>query len=101
MSEDKDQWIDSVLNSIEGSQKASPSKDLLARIESQIDGHGRVVKITQVQKRWTAAAAILLLALNGFALQRIFQGKMPIADNPANGESYQISLISDYQIYEP
>lgn len=59
----KEQWIDKVLNSTSGMQRAEPYGGLYARVMMRADLTGRPTIISFPVKKW-AAAAVILLALN-------------------------------------
>ncbi len=96
--EKREQWIDEVFQSMEGSRRAQPKPDLLARIEQRIDGEEtRILPISL--RRIAAVAAILLLMLNGFAISQFSQSSATMAEEPA-GSVYDLPLISDYNLYD-
>ena len=93
MKNNKDKWVDEVINSMQDSQKAQPAPELFAKIEAKI---GQPYKKNILINRWRVAAAILLLVLNGLALRQINQ-------NNRNNEvviTQEPSIISNYNIYK-
>lgn len=97
--EDKDKWIEDVFNSMEGSSRARPNSDLFERIEGQLNApEAKFVPLRQ----WglTAAAAILVLVINLFALRQFTQSnEFNTSEMVVSGASSQ-ELISNYKIYE-
>ena len=96
---EKEKWIEDVMKSIDGSQRASPSADLFSKIESLIDSaEAKIVPVRQW--RMIAVAATLVLVLNVFALRQVSRTYASTAgDYYTEGGSYQ-QLISDFKIYE-
>ncbi len=95
---EKEKWIDSVFESLEGSQRAKPQTDLFAAIESQLDApEAKIIPVAQ----WRAgvAAAIIILVLNVFALQQFNQNRSLIQKGPLMEEDAGESLISNYKLY--
>lgn len=95
----EEKWIEAVMTSMEGSQRAAPTADLFSKIESLIDGVEEK-NVPVRQWRMIAIAASLVLVLNVFALRQ-FSGSYVSAagDYLQEGESNQ-QLISDFKIYE-
>ena len=62
---EKDNWIEDVLNSMDGAAKAVPGNDLLGRIENRIllpVYKGKTISLTAVSA--AAACILILLTLN-------------------------------------
>ncbi len=93
---DQEQWINDVLGSMKGSRRAQPQTTLFAQIQHQLDKpEARIISARQW--RVAAAAAILLLSLNGFALRAYVQStSTEIAQEQRSSEQ----LLSDFSIYE-
>ena len=72
-----DKRINEILESTKGSQRAQPKADLLAKIEGQIYGQEATI-IPIGRLRLAVAAAVLLLFINGLAINTYFQ---KIAEN--------------------
>ncbi len=98
MENDKEKWIEEVFESIQGSKRAKPSPGLFAKIEAQIDNPDAVI-IPMFQRRVAAAAAILLLALNVFALRQYMQQDSVLSNESVAMEMPNQQLISNYNIY--
>lgn len=99
MKKDKENWMEDVLGSLEGSKRAQPNPGLFARIESQIETPEAIV-IPVTQWRLAAAAAILLLMLNVFAMRQYAQRYEVNTDELVVDVSSDQQLISNYNPYE-
>jgi|APLak6261698768_1056241.scaffolds.fasta_scaffold00035_6 hypothetical protein len=64
---EKDQWIQTVMNSTNGISAVTPSDDLLARIQLKIKQQEKVAPTTVW---WIAASIAVLLTLNVALLQK-------------------------------
>ena len=95
---DKEKWIDEVLSSMEGSQRAQPRPELYKKIEGKLLAEkGSVVQFNQ----WKyAAAAVLVLLINTTALMYYSQNSRLINEEVVAADVYDQSLISMSQIYE-
>lgn len=100
MSNEKEKWIEEVFQSMKGSKRAQPRKELFAKIQNQIGAiEPKVIPLHHM--RYAAAVAILLLILNAFALQQFQQSNTLQKDEMISSTaSYNQSIISDYKIYE-
>lgn len=97
MKEDREKWITDVFNSLAKSKRAKPSEDLFGRLEQQLftPPDAKILPISQW--RIAAAATVLLLFLNVFALQQSTQS--PTSDG--FGETSPVAaLISNYKLYD-
>ena len=96
MKDEREKWIESVFESMEGSQRAKPSPSLLSRIEDKIyASEANLISIPWI--RWAVAAAVTLIVLNIAAVS--YSAKQSnTAYSSQDTESG--SLISDYQLYE-
>lgn len=65
----KEQWADEVLKSIEGIQRAIPKEHLFDKIMVQVSSKEDVRVIPLRYVKWIAAAAIMVFALNIYALK--------------------------------
>ena len=98
MKNEKDKWIEEVIHSMQSSQKAKAPLDLFQKIEQNlIDSSAKVISL----KSWKriAVAAVLLFAINAFALIKMGSSKTDFSEVELN-DGYEISLMSDYQIYD-
>jgi hypothetical protein len=99
MEKEKDAWIDDVLNSLQGSQRAQARDDLFEQIEAKLS-RPKAKIIPMKQLRMVAAASVILLLLNGFAIRQYTLG------NTANDTEASVEiasdqlLISNYNFYE-
>ncbi len=96
---DKEKWINDVFDSMKGSQRAKPNPDLFAKIEHQIDAPEAKV-ISMHQWRMVAAAAVILLVLNVFALREVPESNALNTDELLVENTSNQQLISNYKIYE-
>ena len=99
MQEDKEKWIDDVLGSLKGSQRAKPNPLLYAKIENQLDAP-EIKIIPMRQWAYAITAAILVLVINVFAIQQFTQNNELDAGEMVVLETSSQSLISNYKIYE-
>jgi len=96
MNQNKKDKISDILNSMKGSQRAKPSGDLFAKIEHEISGTDTFI-IPLRQLKWVAAAAILLLIINGITMQQNYKHhKTDTIAKSARGKS----IISNYTLYD-
>ena len=95
MNNDRDQWIGEVLNSMRGSSRAQPSPDVWASIESKLSAEAAVVSLRRL--RMAAAAAILVLLLNGLVLRHYVQDQ---GEEMASETVADQGLISRYNLYD-
>ena len=95
MNDDRDQWIGEVLNSMRGSSRAQPSPDVWASIESKLSAKATVVSLPRL--RMAAAAAVLVLLLNGLALRHYVQDQ---GEEVASKTVAEQGLISRYNLYD-
>lgn len=98
MSKEEDKWMDDVLRSWQGSQRATPHPDLLRKIEERI-APPALRLVSKREWRLGVAAAIALLLINGFAWQSM-QADTAYGQETMAYESNEGGLISDYNIYE-
>ncbi len=95
----KDQWINNVFNSMQGSDRAKPNDELFASILNAIDEKNNY-SFYQQNKRWIMVAASFLIIINTSAL--IFRTKV---ENHSRFQAkndlgkYQ-NVVTSYNIYE-
>lgn len=97
MKGEKEKWIEDVLTSMEGSQRALPSDSLFDRIESKVSENtqGKIIPLSLI--RVAAAAIILLIAMNFLAMKHF----RSVNTKSSEGAGvYSNLLISDFNIYE-
>lgn len=88
--------IDDILNSTKGSQRAKPSTNLYVRIEQQLQPV-ETINLSSIQIRLSAAAALLILCLNVWAIQHyLYEGKK----GEVGYEPHSQALISNYKLYD-
>lgn len=99
MNDEKEKWMETVFQSMKGSQRAKPRPDLFAKIQSRIGVvDAKIVPLRQW--RYAAAAAVLLLLMNTSVLVYFSQQIQVNYEDIAVVDTYNQSLISSYQIYE-
>lgn len=99
MNEEKEKWIEEVFQSMKGSKRAKPQLELFTRIENKIAlSKAKIVSLHQW--RYAAVTAALILLINTTALMYYNQHKQMNNEDMAVVDTYNISLISAYQIYE-
>ena len=98
MKTDKEQWIDEVLDSLSGSEKARPDPGLFTKITARLEApETRTISLSQ--RRIGMVAAIILLIINVISLRLYLQDDN--SDYAASvAESEPIELIFDFKIYE-
>ncbi|MGB1243424.1 MAG: hypothetical protein ACPG49_12930 [Chitinophagales bacterium] len=98
MQNEKEQWKNSILNSLEGIQKASPNERIFLKIKQKVGQQSaKVIPMNRV--RMAAAAAVLLFAINAFSIAHYLKNSAP---NQTEIVSHQnnSNLISDYKLYD-
>lgn len=92
MHDNLNQRIDAILKSTQGSHRAKPKADLLAKIEYQLyNQKASIIPIRQL--RLIAAAAVFLLFINVIAISIYLSQEVPSTE-------YASSFIMDYKLYE-
>lgn len=87
--DDKEQWADEALKSLQGIKRATPKNDVFDSIISRIP-ENRTISLKHTG--WVTAAACLIILLNAYVLKLQIEN---IQDSVRNEEN-QISLLSDY-----
>ena len=99
MNNEREQWIDKVLNSMTDAQRASPDQNLKYRIEQEIHSE-EIELVSPLRWRISAAAAILLLIINIYAISNYGSSGNKGALLTGASVYSDISLLSTYDIYE-
>lgn len=94
MNSEKEDWVGKKLKSIEGISRAMPDRDLIHRIEQQLDFNK--FKIVSIRKIILTAVAVLLLLLVNIVAINQYLSKKNI-----HTEETDTNLIIDYTIYYP
>ncbi len=95
----KEKWVNKVMGSMEGIQRAKPAPDLFAKIEREIASpEGKIISMSQF--RVAAAAAILLLAMNIFLLNQYAKSDTSDTSEWVSEVDSNEQLISNYNLYE-
>ena len=98
MNDNKEKWMEDVFQSMKGSQRTKPQPDLFVKIQNRI-GVGDAKLVSRHQWKYTAAAAVLILFVNITALVYFNQQHQVNYEDVADGNTYNQTLISTYQIY--
>lgn len=99
MADDKEDWINSVMGSLAGSERAQPSGKLFARIEREIAAP--TAKVLNLRQRWFAAAAVgLVLVLNAYTVSLYLQGGATTGTESVSDQQTEESIISNYRLYD-
>jgi len=99
MNKKKSNWVEEVIHSMEGSQKAQPRPEVLAKIQGKLSPLGSALVPVKQWRKYAAAAAVILL-INISALMII--NKNENVQVSENGNSYMPAntMINTYQIYD-
>lgn len=92
MKEEKDIWVESVMNSHQGKIRLKPSKSLFENIPV----HNKIRRISLGQMKIAGVAASLLILVNTVAIQSINTSMTSESGDIA----YEDQLISDYNLYK-
>lgn len=93
MKNKKEQWANEVLNSLTHLQIAEPDTDLFAKITAQLPPKKGAKIIPLKRLVWIATAACIAIAVNIYVLSTKIKSDQ-------NNLSANVSLLSDYSIYE-
>lgn len=91
----KEEWKNKVLNSLEGIQRAKPSKEVYLAIENEIY---TIKRISTIQLRWAVAAASLILVMNLFVFN--LEENSPSSSEASLDNSNEYELLSNFTLYE-
>ncbi|MFT5336875.1 MAG: hypothetical protein ACI9YL_000877 [Luteibaculaceae bacterium] len=96
MNTERNEWVEEVFQSMQGSQRIPVPGNLFAKIENQLEESGRTIIPLQI---WgsVAAAALVLVAINISALM-YYSNSAENTNSVANGTMYE-SPITNYEIY--
>ena len=89
----KEEWIDGVLGSLEGANRAKPSQALEERILAAIE-KPPVFELSSTRLKMIGVAASLLVAFNAFVCIDMVNKDTEAREAPSQ------KLISNYKIYE-
>ena len=91
-------WVNEVIGSADKIQRVKPRSDLFAKIESQIDSTN--FKQIPIQRfRLSAAAAVLLLVLNGIAISSYYTNSQSDELSQEMDFTSAETLLTDYNLY--
>ncbi|MFK7809209.1 MAG: hypothetical protein AB8F74_15505 [Saprospiraceae bacterium] len=99
MKDDKEKWIDEVLGSIKGSERAKPQSELFSKIEDALNDQ-EVKVIPMSQWGYSVAAAVLVLLLNIAVLKQYVQSNNANISEIVTDDNSSQSLVSNYKIYD-
>ena len=97
MDKSKEKWLQDVFTSMQGSQRAMPNPELLAKINTQFNDQNAIISFWHHWK-YASIAAVFVLFINSTALIYYTKYKAK-TENIASLNAYNKSLISSYQIY--
>lgn len=87
----KEEWANEVLQSLDGIKRAEPQGDLFAKITAQISEE-KIVKIIPLKRLvWVAAAACIIIAVNVYS----FTPELTSVEN----QLVKTELLTDYSLY--
>jgi len=92
----KGKWVDEVLQSLDGIQRAEPANDLFDKIMAKLPEKKQAVIIPIKRLRWLVAAACLIIGLNIYVLSIGMQS----SQKENTSESQSIELLTDFSLYE-
>jgi len=99
MKSDENKWIENILGSTKGSERAKPSAKVWVNIEQQVfKKETHLVSISQW--RVAAIAAVLLIALNIFSIRHYLQNRANGVSEMTTENRPNQSIISNYQLYD-
>lgn len=99
----KQQWINDVLSSLDGIQRAEPDGELLTQIMAKLPENPLLTVIPVWQLRWEGVAACLLLALNFYVLNvgsELTTTVSATSQTPIVINDDAMTLFSDYSLYQ-
>ena len=99
MKHDKERWIEEVLESMSGSQRALPDPSLFIKIESNLDNtEGKVIHMS----KWyfSVAAAFALMVLNFTAISRFHAIQSDQLSSMTIENQTTDELISSFNLYD-
>lgn len=98
MKKEKEDWINNVLNSLEGSEPAKPPYSLFDKINAQVvTNRDEIIPI--IWLRIASVAAVLLFMVNIFILKNYSESNYIDKGETAIQQEGKF-LISDFNIYE-
>ncbi|MFZ4414212.1 MAG: hypothetical protein ACOYOV_14105 [Bacteroidales bacterium] len=91
--EHTEQWANEVFGSIEGMKRASPSIDVLEKINAKLQKTVQAKMIPLRKLAWAAAAACIMITLNIYSFTSV-----------VGGENHTIAakeqILSDFSLYK-
>ncbi len=87
----KENWVEQVLQSLDGIQRAQPADHVFSNIEMQLPIRQTFHTIPIRQLSWIAVAACVLITLNIYVFT---------LNSASTSESTQSELITDYSLYK-
>lgn len=91
----KEKWINEIMGSTAGMQRAKPKEGLYDRVMSRLGDEPTVRTIPLNVKRW-AAAAVLLVALNAVSVVYFTQNRKVASDLAESTQTLDIPSVSTY-----
>lgn len=97
MSKERDNWVEEVFQSMQGSHRIPAPEDLFAKIENQLEGSG--TKIIPFQLWASVAVAALVLVAINISAMKYYSNSAENTNSVANSVQYE-SPITNYEIYQ-
>ncbi len=89
MESEKENWINEVLASHQGMERAIAPAALTTKIQNRIAMQNRLpIQFTRTQINWMVAATLLLVSFNGIAIYKHLQSKQAAFTNQATEYSF-------------
>ncbi|MBT29018.1 MAG: hypothetical protein CMO01_05080 [Thalassobius sp.] len=96
---DDQNWKEDILNSLEGMEKAKPSRNLLPDIERRIN-LSETKQVSFAPLNVAAAIAVILVVINVLVLSRfMLVGNNENVSSPESA-TQTFTLVNDFSIYE-
>jgi hypothetical protein len=96
---DKEQWKNSILESMNQAQRAEPAADLFDRISAKLDRNQGAKVIPMAYIRLAAACFAGLLVMNIWALSGRTNTAMPNKPSDPGSTAYQLEKVN-YKLYD-
>ncbi len=98
MNNEKENWTEEVVESMQGSQRAQPRADLFAEIQEKVSTVG-LKTLPMVSLRNYAAAAVLIILLNTAAMIFYARHDRYLANETESISSHYEPIYISFQIY--
>ena len=98
MSKNESDYIEDIIHSMEGSERAKPDPGLMEKIHEKIHDNHAGIQLSQLRKY--AAAAIFILALNASTLIFLNHKSESKSKVVGTNDQHQDALIQSFQLYD-